>query len=584
MKKYLSTIFAIITLTVVLSIDVFAGYMYSRDGEYEYIYSWEEKEYIDSGNWSFQKPVTMYAPDGRTYNVFPNEIEAYKSVGWYTEPVLEVYSLDRRSLVIPRSKLSDYKAVGWYEKHEIFITMYAPDGRTIDVFTLDVDSYKAVGWYTEPFVEVYAADGRSIYIFESQLEAYMKVGWYSPVNLSKPNGSHIEINPFNTATISKYKAQGWYEDFVVYATDGRTATVPVYKLNSYLSSGWMRGVMMFSADGRTISVSPYQVEAYKLVGWHTAFDVNSIENGTLYIDVHESDVITDDFYVRYYDINGNPINNGTYGSEYIFYNSYNKKYYITDLPTNAAALYITKSSYDVNFETISYDNVYYFCNYITMYSDDGRSIQVPELQFNQYEAVGWRKPVTMYAADGRNIKVPHYQVDAYKAVGWYDALGYAYHFAIVPEFNNYYSVKDYDNAMYLIDLFMEYYTNTEYEQSLISMKNKAMDAWRKQTNGPLAYTGYSVSENSIGTPEVTLNFTNVSYKKVVAFKVKFDCYNIFGSYESSYYDYYYTDSADLNSAESASYTWTLYGADSVNTVKNIRVTEVVYSDGTKWYR
>ena len=30
------------------------------------------------------------------------------------------------------------------------------------------------------------------------------------------------------------------------------------------------------------------------------------------------------------------------------------------------------------------------------------------------------------------------------------------------------------------------------------------------------------------------------------------------------------------------YTWTLYGADSVQTVKNIRVIEVVFEDGTKW--
>lgn len=94
---------------------------------------------------------------------------------------------------------------------------------------------------------------------------------------------------------------------------------------------------------------------------------------------------------------------------------------------------------------------------------------------------------------------------------------------------------------------------------------------------------YKIGKDSIGTPELTLYFRNLSYKKIVAYKVKFDCYNIFGNYESTYYDYYYDDSANLDIAGSTGATWTLYGADSVNTVKNIRVFEIVYEDGTKWY-
>ena len=111
-----------------------------------------------------------------------------------------------------------------------------------------------------------------------------------------------------------------------------------------------------------------------------------------------------------------------------------------------------------------------------------------------------------------------------------------------------------------------------------------MDKWRNSSGAPIGVIGYTLSENSIGTPEVKIYFRNISYKKIVAFKVKFTCYNIFGDLEKSYYDAYYTDSANLDVAKTKSYTWTLYGADSVHTVNNIYITEIVFEDGTKWKR
>ena len=48
------------------------------------------------------------------------------------------------------------------------------------------------------------------------------------------------------------------------------------------------------------------------------------------------------------------------------------------------------------------------------------------------------------------------------------------------------------------------------------------------------------------------------------------------------YDSYYCDDAYLGVNEASAFTWTLYGADSVNTIKNAYISEIVFSDGTKW--
>ncbi len=58
---------------------------------------------------------------------------------------------------------------------------------------------------------------------------------------------------------------------------------------------------------------------------------------------------------------------------------------------------------------------------ITMYSADGRTIDIFDYEVPAYEAVGWyTEPVKiMYAADGRTLYVKTSEIEAYKNVGWY---------------------------------------------------------------------------------------------------------------------------------------------------------------------
>lgn len=227
----------------------------------------------------------------------------------------------------------------------------------------------------------------------------------------------------------------------------------------------------------------------------------------------------------------------------------------------------------------SWTNTYHYCKYINVYADDGRALGIHEMLLPVYEKCGWHGPVQMYALDGRSINVPYGDIAAYQKVGWYLWTDYTYQ-NFTKYYNDYTRKGDYASAFNLIESYTSDFTGTYYESSIHSYKTKLMDAWRKKVNGPLAYCSHYVDT---GDGEVSITFRNVSYKYINAFKVTFSCYNTFGEYINDYYDYYYSDDAELPSGESKTYYWdgTPYNTDYI---RNIRVTQVVYADGTSWYR
>ena len=105
-----------------------------------------EIDTFKNNGWLTEKPVTMYALDGRMQVVAANEVDANKKVGWYTQPVITMYAPDGRTQIVAKGDVESNKAVGWYDYP--VTTMYAPDGRTIVISTSEVQSYKNVGWYT----------------------------------------------------------------------------------------------------------------------------------------------------------------------------------------------------------------------------------------------------------------------------------------------------------------------------------------------------------------------------------------------------------------------------------------------------
>ncbi len=225
-----------------------------------------------------------------------------------------------------------------------------------------------------------------------------------------------------------------------------------------------------------------------------------------------------------------------------------------------------------------------------VYAPDGRVSVIPVWDVPAWESVGWYTyPVwTVYAADGRSAVIAQSDVEAWKSVGWYDnpwdaEMEQAYNIT-VNEIYGFMAAKDYSSALGLVqEMISELFYATKYEIKLDALRTEIMAAWRSYCGAPLAILdSYASEEYSV--PEANILYCNISHKTIAGFKLEFTCYNIFGEVEETYYDYYYDDAAYLGSGEYEWGSWDLYGADSVNTIKNIYVTEIVYTDGTKWYR
>ena len=157
--------------------------------------------------------VTLYALDGRTKKVSPNEVDAYLKVGWYktlAETQTTVYALDGRTKTIYKSEVDAYLKVGWYKTlAETQTTVYANDGRTKTIYKSEVDAYLKVGWYktlAETQTTVYAPDGRTKTIYKDEVNDYINVGWYKTASEAQ------NANKPKQETTTKYNsgADGYY--------------------------------------------------------------------------------------------------------------------------------------------------------------------------------------------------------------------------------------------------------------------------------------------------------------------------------------------------------------------------------------
>ncbi|MBR7163672.1 MAG: hypothetical protein IKD21_01700 [Clostridia bacterium] len=362
------------------------------------------------------------------------------------------------------------------------------------------------------------------------------------------------------------------DNVTIYSQYG-TAVIPENELEDYLAVGWSIVPVKLNNITQlptTIYVSDsYGTDALDIL----QFDIDWVEyvSDSNKIRIHYTFDYAESGYVSL-----NMMCFDTYGNRVALLDFSKYADYI-DVPENTATFSIVgKTSYKEHTS-----GGYYHCKQVDLYAMDGRIITVYDAQVPLYTAVGWYEAVTMYALDGRTIEIPPYEVEAYKNVGWYTAEGYLFEL-IRRDVNQFRASGSYEDAMELFDKYEKAFYGTEYQYSAQLLKEQVMDAWRNSLRCPLAYTGSYSLDEEYGVPEVTIWFRNVSYKKIAAFKLQFTCYNIFGDVENTYYSGYYCDSTNMDSGECWSYTWDLYGADSVYTIKNVRVTEIVFADGTKW--
>ena len=230
--------------------------------------------------------------------------------------------------------------------------------------------------------------------------------------------------------------------------------------------------------------------------------------------------------------------------------------------------------------------------YVTMYAQDGRTISVHDSQVQAYKNVGWyTEPfVTMYALDGRRIQVQKSQVGAYQDVGWYTYDDMIWNY-IEPKMQSMYNRNDYLSLYFSAQrLIEELPYSPHYTDKLYTYRTRAMDKWRTTSGCPVGVTSYEkqlIEYYNDGSIRVNFNFTNTSYKPIIAIKQEYSICNVFGDIlitktvtAGSNHDFHL---APGETAFGWGLTYDKYQKlSTARFIRNHKVVEVVFADGTKW--
>ncbi len=229
-----------------------------------------------------------------------------------------------------------------------------------------------------------------------------------------------------------------------------------------------------------------------------------------------------------------------------------------------------------------------------VYSSDGSSVLIAANELSFYEASGWSADkyslyTTMYALDGRQVDILNSQVADYQAVGWYLLPDY-----ICAAIDNIIAEAGYTQAGYAIgvELLEEAMATTGGEAdsrywTFFSKRNTLCAAWQKAIGSPIAISGNTITHNSIGIPEVNIQFRNLTMVDVVSFEVKFTCIDAYGNATSDWSHRNgtfagYMDSDTIPAYGTEVYTWTMYSNERTTSIRNARILRAAFADGSTW--
>lgn len=264
--------------------------------------------------------------------------------------------------------------------------------------------------------------------------------------------------------------------------------------------------------------------------------------------------------------------NHEFGPDSRVLSDFNKQVKFSIDNSNSLELSYSENKISVEYKTTYYDintiltNVYYNLKYKnirieendTLYTNEsniitrdneiymGSIIQELKCYATGYDA--------MFGENAIIVKNPYYNMD----------LKYA---------------KDNDN------LFKDVLSKKEQEDKKIAEALKKELVANK--NIPLKILDVDIDYNSIGTPEVTLGIKNLSNKTIKAYEMILYCYDDFNRPvnrflgNSNRFDGISQDN-NLVSGETQYDTWNLTLYDLTTQVKNAKVTNIVFTDGTNW--
>lgn len=263
-----------------------------------------------------------------------------------------------------------------------------------------------------------------------------------------------------------------------------------------------------------------------------------------------------------------------------------------------AALYTTQNTLEIPRETATIEicsripagdsESYLYREYVKVYAPDGRERTITNLQVPTYTSVGWYAAVTMYApssngafngASIRTKQVSPFKVEEYEKVGWYTYEGVVlYH--LRRECNNYMAEEKYNAVFEAVEEKLDFFRGTKYEKELYTIRTEAMNKWRNSIYRPMGCISYKITNRNSSSPGLEFQLRNLSYKKIVLYKIEYSYCDAYGNVVKNMYTI--EDDSVVGIAESSKIERGFSGGSRTTSLQNIRVTYVLFEDGTIW--
>lgn len=366
----------------------------------------------------------------------------------------------------------------------------------------------------------------------------------------------------------------------LYALDGRTLFVDENQIEAYTAPGmgWYleKPVTMYAADGRTLVVAAEQVEAHKAVGWYLEGELENIDNNITEPDAEDTEKVLA------------PEKEDISSAATTVRIKYTDGTVIT-VPAEHLKMYLALDWVQLDTEANPTATV-------TMYNSEGVSKEVPADEVSKYELAGWttKKPnidyMTVYYHDGTSKEIAKDLYESYKAQGWYSAFDeavYAY-----AAFGNGSDVlgatklvenKQYELAFNTVKDAIDKIENSEseYVTMLYYLRSTITDAWREAANSPLGFINYWFTDKD-NKRFVIFEYRNVSNSRIKYFEINFDICDKDGNIIETNSGSYYVDNLQLVPCDKTRVGWKVESGQDAVSVKNVKVKEVKFADGTAW--
>ena len=124
-------------------------------------------------------------------------------------------------------------------------------------------------------------------------------------------------------------------------------------------------------------------------------------------------------------------------------------------------------------------------------------------------------------------------------------------------------------------------TNSEYVSMLYYLRTQVTDAWRTAANSPLGFVNYWFTEKD-GKKLIVIEYRNVSNSRIQSFRINFDICDSAGNIIETNSGSYYVDKLEMTPCEKKRAAWVVKSGSAAASIKNLKVTEVVFSDGSSW--